>query len=154
MVRIRPMAPHDLEPVIALESAVQEASHWPRGVYDRFLLADPSHKRVLIAEEGGRLVGFVAGQLILDACELDSIVVDVTIRRSGVGRALLGALCEWATANRAIRVQLEVRRGNSRAIEFYLHSGFASEGLRPNYYRDPEEDALLFSLALQPKLET
>ena len=147
------MAPHDLESVIALESAVQEAPHWARAVYDRFLVADPRHKRFLIAKESSRLLGFVAGQLILDACELDSLVVDVTIRRSGVGRALLGALCDWAIANRAIRVQLEVRRGNSRAIEFYLNSGFTQEGLRPNYYRDPEEDALLFSLALQPKLE-
>ena len=153
MVHVRPMTQHDLDAIITLQKSVPEAPHWPREVYDRFLADDRGHKRILIAEEGCHLLGFVAAQLILDVCELDSIVVAVTARRSGVGRALLGALYDWALTNQAIRVQLEVRGGNSRAIEFYLHSGFAHDGLRPAYYRDPEEDALLLSRSLDRKSE-
>ena len=147
------MTQDDIQAVMALESSVPEAPHWSRAIYDGFLLAEHGHKRILVAEDGSRLLGFVAAQLIVDVCELDSIVVDVTERRSGIGRALLGALFDWARANQAIRVQLEVRCTNRRAIDFYLNSGFARDGLRPAYYRDPEEDALLFSLPLIPAPE-
>lgn len=144
------MTPHDLQAVMRLESETPEAPHWSRAIYERFLSADPARKRIFIAEEGGRLLGFVAGQLILDACELDSILVDIAVRRSGVGRVLLAAFLEWATAGHAIRVQLEVRSGNERAVEFYVRSGFAQDGLRPGYYRNPEEDAVLMSRSLEP----
>lgn len=144
------MTPHDLQAVMRLDSETPEAPHWSRAVYERLLSADPSHKRLFIAEEGGRLLGFVAGQLILDACELDSIVVDIAARRSGVGRALLSAFLDWARAGHAIHVQHEVRSRNTRAIEFYMSVGFVHDGLRPCYYRNPDEDAVLMSRSLQP----
>jgi len=144
------MNPLDLEAVLRLGNAVPEAPHWARAVYERILSAEPHHKHIFIVEEGERLLGFIAAQIIFDVCELESIVVDITTRRCGVGRALLHTLFDWASSNNAVRVQLEVRSGNTRAIDFYCKSGFTQEGLRRAYYRDPEEDAVLMGRALVP----
>src|SRR5579875_2894190 len=142
-MHVREMLPQDLEAVIGLESSVPEAPHWPRSAYESYLNAGHCRKRLYIAEDRGRLLGFVAARLVLDTCELESIVVDVAARRSKVGTALLDRLILWASENGASHVQLEVRAGNTRAITFYLRSHFSRNGLRPSYYRDPEEDAVL-----------
>jgi [ribosomal protein S18]-alanine N-acetyltransferase len=143
------MNPHDLGGIMRLESSTPEAPHWPPAVYERFLSAKPHQKRIFVAEEGGRLLGFAAAQIILDACELDSIAVDVTARRSGVGRTLLAALFDWVSKQQIFRVQLEVRDGNKKAIAFYLSSGFTQDGCRPAYYHDPDEAAVLMSKTLE-----
>lgn len=150
MVRIRVMSPQDLDAVMRLASAVPESPHWARPVYEGFLADQQYEKRIFLAEEDGRLLGFVAAQLVLEVCELASIVVQVTARRRGVASALLAGLAEWAIAEGATRIQLEVRSGNHRAVAFYLHSGFLQDGLRRDYYRDPSEDAVLMSRALEP----
>ena len=38
---------------------------------------------------------------------------------------------------------LEVRAGNTPAVRLYESLGFRAEGIRRNFYRDPEEDALI-----------
>lgn len=131
-----------------LESTAPEAPHWSRAVYEGFFAADVRRKRIFVAEDGGSVIGFAAAQIVLDVCELDSIVVSITTRRNGVGRALLTALFDWAISGESSRVQLEVRSGNSRAIDFYRAAGFAQDGLRPGYYCDPLEDAVLMSRTL------
>jgi ribosomal-protein-alanine N-acetyltransferase len=142
------MALHDLDAVLRLEEATPEAPHWSRAAYEDFLSVDEAGKQIFLAEECGDLRGFVAGQIILDVCELESIVVDVAARGKGVGSALVVELFSWAIHKNVIRVQLEVRSGNSRAIVFYTSSGFVRDGLRAGYYRQPDEDAVLMSRAL------
>jgi len=149
LIHIRMMQPQDLEAVMRLESVTLEAPHWAPLVYQQFLVSEHQQKSICIAEEGNRLLGFAAAQIIHDVCELDSIVVDVNVRRFGVGRALLAALFDWASTRKAIRVELEVRAGNSSAIEFYLRSDFVRDGHRPSYYHHPDEDAVLMSKPLR-----
>ena len=42
-------------------------------------------------------------------------------------------------------LQLEVRVSNQPAIALYQAFGFVRQGVRPNYYQDPREDALLMA---------
>jgi ribosomal protein S18 acetylase RimI-like enzyme len=46
-------------------------------------------------------------------------------------------------------VLLEVRASNQRARDFYRSLGWNETGIRPRYYADPEEDAVLMSLKLE-----
>lgn len=142
------MSPLDLDAVMRLANAESAAPRWGPAMYETFLAPGGHRKQIFVAEEDGRILGFIAGQIILDVCELDSIVVDSGARRRGVGRALLATLCGWARAGCVTRAQLEVRGGNSGAIGFYLSSGFVQDGQRPGYYRNPDEDAVLMSMAL------
>jgi [ribosomal protein S18]-alanine N-acetyltransferase len=147
---IRAMARDDLDAVRRLEIATPEAPHWALAVYEGFLLAESPVKRIFVAEDGGRILGFTAAQVVGDVCELESIVVDVAARRTGLGAALLAALKEWARQSGAIRVELEVRAGNTSGVAFYERAGFSTDSRRRSYYREPDEDAVLMSCPLQP----
>lgn len=147
---IRPLAAADIEPVMLLAAATPEAPHWEQPVYRAFLKSQTEPpRRIFIAEVSGDQAGFVAGQVILDTCELESIVVAPRYRRAGVGSALLAALTAWAWESHGLKIQLEVRSANLSAISFYERRGFRRDGLRRGYYSNPEDDALLMSLALR-----
>jgi ribosomal-protein-alanine N-acetyltransferase len=45
---------------------------------------------------------------------------------------------------------LEVRRGNQGAIKLYRLFGFRPVGIRPNYYVEDGEDAIVMLLELAP----
>jgi ribosomal-protein-alanine N-acetyltransferase len=150
MFSIRPATRNDLEEVMRLAAATPEAPHWQRAIYERFLWPSDPTRQIFIAENNGNIAGFAAVQTIVDVCELESIAVDASVRRSGIGSDLLATIIEWARKGAASRVQLEVRAGNDAAIAFYERAGFARDGLRRNYYVDPPEDALLMSLPLAP----
>ena len=42
-------------------------------------------------------------------------------------------------------ISLEVRLSNAPAISLYKKAGFESAGVRPSFYRDPTEDALIMT---------
>jgi ribosomal-protein-alanine N-acetyltransferase len=151
MASIRLATSHDLDEIIRLASATPEAAHWPRDLYERFLSPYDPTTQIFIAENNGTIAGFAAVQSIIEVCELESITVDSPFRRSGIGNELLASVIEWARKHTASRVQLEVRSGNTAAIALYERSGFSCDGLRPGYYSDPPEDALLMSLSLAPR---
>jgi ribosomal-protein-alanine N-acetyltransferase len=150
MIEIRAMAADDIVRVIDLERQTLEAPHWDRAVYENFSAEanEPGAVRraAWVATETDELVGFAAVQLILDVCDLESIFVDESRRGQGVGRALFEAAKAWTKDHRAGRMQLEVRSGNLAAIRFYEQAGLRREGIRPGYYRAPDEDAVLMGL--------
>ena len=145
---IRPANPGDLKAILRLADATPEAPHWSRAVYDSYLAQIHPETQLILAEESGHLTGFIAGHVVAGVCELESIAVAPAHRRSGVGTSLLTALAAWAASHSATKVELEVRSGNHSAVSFYERHKFQKDGLRPAYYRDPEEDALLMSLPL------
>ena len=154
MVCIRPAVADDTDAVISLASVVPEAPLWSRAVYEGFRSPINPLKRLFVAESEGRIVGFLACQIIAGTCELQSIAVESSVRQRGVGKALLATLLEWLRENRIARVELEVRAGNTTAIDFYTRVGFLQDGLRRNYYQHPQEDAVLMSMVLNPAPNT
>lgn len=154
MVAIRRAAPADLDALMRLADATPEAPHWDRTAYEAFL---PEPKPLpapptllLIAHTGKEIAGFAAARVTVDVCELESIIVAPSFRRSGLGARLLATIIEWARKHDAARLQLEVRSGNHSAIAFYHAAGFCDDGLRRDYYTHPDEHALLMSLPLAP----
>jgi [ribosomal protein S18]-alanine N-acetyltransferase len=145
-VLVRTFTISDLDAVLRLEAATPEAPHWSRTAYEAFLPED--RKRIFIAADSNRLLGFVAAQLVADICELQSIVVSPAARRTGVATALLASLNNWARCSGAVRVELEVRSRNHSAIAFYERAGFLKDSIRRSYYQHPEDDAILMSLPL------
>lgn len=147
---VRSMTAADLDAVIRLAASIPEAPRWPRPAWEQYLADTDPPRRVFLAESGRELTGFLASQIIAEACELESIAVSLTHRRSGIATDLLAALVTWAQQHGASKVQLEVRCANYSAEGFYESSGFCRDGLRPRYYQNPEDDALLMTLPLGP----
>jgi [ribosomal protein S18]-alanine N-acetyltransferase len=152
MVAIRAMAVDDLDQVLRLEAETPEAPHWDRAAYEHMLFGPETNEvrhAGWVAVEGGNLMAFAVVRIVLDVCELESIVVAEDVRRKGIGGALLNAVSTWAIAQGAERIELEVRAGNESAICFYERAGLIQEGLRRGYYRSPDEDAVLMGNSLK-----
>jgi [ribosomal protein S18]-alanine N-acetyltransferase len=149
MITIRAMGAEDLDLVLSLERRTPEAPHWDRTAYERCLVPAASEMRsAWVAEDAGELVGFAVARQVADVCELESIVVVEGSRRKGTGKALMEAVLAWAGVHGAKRLELEVRAGNENALRFYERGGLVREGVRPGYYREPDEDAILMGSGL------
>lgn len=59
-----------------------------------------------------------------DSALLHSLWVAQNARRSGVGRALVQAVCAWAAGRGAAQVYLDVVEGSAAAIALYRANGF------------------------------
>lgn len=86
------------------------------------------------------LDGKVAGQVLLHRnwnrfAWIDDIGVDVSLRRRGIGRALLKKAEEWAKERSYPGVMLETQDTNVAACRFYARSGFVLGGFDTFLYR-------------------
>lgn len=117
-----------LEQLFSIEKDfVFDAAKQERGL--RLLLAE-SRAIVLVAEQGGHVIGMCTGQLLISTAEggPSVLVEDVAIlpawQGKGAGRMLLAAIGEWAVSQGASRMQLLADRNNAPALAFYRKTGF------------------------------
>jgi ribosomal-protein-alanine N-acetyltransferase len=97
----------------------------------------------LVAEEAGRLIGH-GGIVILDGdAHISTIAVESSHQRRGIGDVLMKHLLGAAASSGCAAVTLEVRASNAAAIALYERHGMVSSGVRPGYYVDNGEDALI-----------
>jgi ribosomal-protein-alanine N-acetyltransferase len=96
-----------------------------------------------VAMDGEKLVGYVGSQTVLDGADMMNIAVDASYRRQGIAEKLVQKLVEGVSDKGAICLLLEVRATNDPAVKLYQKLGFVQVGRRPNYYRNPKEDALI-----------
>jgi ribosomal-protein-alanine N-acetyltransferase len=82
---------------------------------------------------------------MVDEAHVTTFAVDPRWRRRGVGEQLLLALLDLAVARRAREATLEVRLSNMPARRLYEKYGFKPVGIRPRYYSDNGEDALIMT---------
>ena len=102
----------------------------------------------IVARNGSIPVGYAAVQCILDEGNLVSIGVDDGFRNMGIATELLDIVYEEAFAAGVRTIHLEVRESNEPAIALYEKEGFTKNGRRPDFYREPKEDALLYKKEL------
>ena len=96
-----------------------------------------------VAVQEDRVLGYVGSQSVLDSADMMNIAVHPEHRRKGIAEALVAALTEALRSGGIKNLMLEVRASNAPAISLYEKLGFAMAGRRPNYYRNPREDALI-----------
>ncbi len=149
-VRLRRMTHADLPQVEALDRLCF-SDPWPPGSFAYELRPD-SASICLVAEssaESGqsRLVGNVVVWLAADEAQVATLAVAPVFRGRGIARALLAAALLEAWQLGARKSLLEVRVSNESALHLYYGMGYQAVGLRPGYYQDTREDALLLTLA-------
>ena len=97
----------------------------------------------LVALDGDRVAGYVGSQSVLDEADMMNVAVHPDYRRQGIGRDLVLALSDALRKKDIKGLMLEVRQSNTPAIALYEQLGFQQVGVRPNYYRNPKENALI-----------
>jgi ribosomal protein S18 acetylase RimI-like enzyme len=100
----------------------------------RMLLSSP-HAAVLVAEQGGHVIGMCTSQLLISTAQggLSALVEDVAVlpahQGKGAGRLLVAAAEAWAVSQGASRIQLLADRNNAPALAFYQHMGLQSTAM-------------------------
>jgi len=141
---IRKMMLDDIEQVIAIDR-VSFSLPWPERSF-RFELTDNPASRCWVAEVDGRLVGIIVVWLIVDEVHVATIATHPEFRRQGIAKRLLSHALRELRNEGAQSSFLEVRASNYAAQEMYRKFGYEKSGIRPRYYRDNDEDALLMTL--------
>ena len=91
------------------------------------------------------ILGYGGFWLMAGEAHISTIAVRPDWRRRGIGELLLVAMLERAVELGADLATLEVRISNVAAQSLYQKYGFAKVGLRPRYYSDRGEDALIMT---------
>lgn len=133
--------------------AIEVASYpnpWPIDAFRRELKLPFS--RILAARNNGRegpaLFGYCVLWVIRDEAHILNLAVHPDARRQGVASTVLHSAIDTARSQGARILYLEVRRSNDVAQKLYLGFGFKQVGVRPRYYEDNREDALVMLLEL------
>jgi [ribosomal protein S18]-alanine N-acetyltransferase len=103
---------------------------------------------VLVAEDGGTILGYVVGRSALDQGEILNLGVTLQARRRGIGGALVRRLLAVFSVEGVREAFLEVRESNFAAQRLYQSFGFHDVGRRRRYYRRPVEDAVILRAAI------
>ena len=153
-VQVRRAVAADIDRVMEIERQSVYGAHWTRSAYAKYESEprdDLFHRSMLVAVEGGNVVGFAAASYLEgdDAALLENLAVDSTRRRRGVAKALCAAMMAWAKSEGAWGLNLEVRVSNTVAQALYASLRFVEQGRRRRYYSDPEEDGVLMGLSFQ-----
>ena len=140
-IRVRIAKSSDLDDIYELD--VQTfAMPWSKEALSYDILEN-DNAFVIVAEYEGEFAGYADIWTVLDEADLNSIAVRVDFRRKGIGDAIILAMTEMLSANGVATINLEVRVSNMPAIKLYKKYGFKECGVRPGYYLDNGEDALI-----------
>jgi ribosomal-protein-alanine N-acetyltransferase len=147
---IRRMTTEDLDQVMEIERLC-----FPNPWSDELFRRELSHEwsSILVADsassdEGSKIIGFIIFWLVHDEIHILNVAAHPQCRRQGIARALLAEGIRRGKASHTVLATLEVRRSNNAALALYRTFGFRPVGVRPNYYSDDGEDAIVMVMNL------
>ncbi|WP_353093029.1 ribosomal protein S18-alanine N-acetyltransferase [Tissierella praeacuta] len=138
---IRKMEEKDLDRIMEIEKDAF-TTPWSK---EAFLLEITKNQlaRYMVAEVDNIVVGYGGIWLILDEGHITNIAVESKYRKIGAGKAIVEALIYLCEEQRISAMTLEVRESNIVAQSLYKKYDFVESGIRPNYYADDNEDAII-----------
>ncbi|PWV93770.1 ribosomal-protein-alanine N-acetyltransferase [Paenibacillus cellulosilyticus] len=145
-VTFRAMRITDVPDIIAIE---REAftTPWTAEAFINELTHNHFAKYIVMEDHTG-IIGYGGMWTIIDEAHVTNIAVRHDRRGMGLGEKMLQRQMENATEYGMQRMTLEVRVSNDRAQRLYERLGFEPAGIRPGYYSDNNEDALIMWVEL------
>ena len=148
---IEPASVEPLPDIRKIEEACFSAP-WTRKLLEAELSGNPfAHfllaKQPPSGEVGSvSIVGYLCFWVVFEEVRLMNLAVIESMRHKGIARALVTRALEVGLEQAAMCAVLEVRASNHAAHAFYRSLGFRDVTIRPKYYTNPIEDALLMEL--------
>jgi ribosomal protein S18 acetylase RimI-like enzyme len=157
MIAIRPATPGDEESLGVYGAALMRQHHaadprrfissdHPEAAYGRFLVSQigETGTRLLVAEQDGRIVGYVFAALegtswmeLRGPCGVvHDLYVDEAARGQGAGRQLMRAALDWIHAQGRAQTVLLTKTGNEHAQALFKNLGFRATMLEMTHEQD------------------
>lgn len=131
---------HHLEDLLEIESSSFSVP-WSKQAFEDELKNPLAHYLVAVDEMG--VQGYLGMWKIVDEIHITNIAVASTARRKGIASRLLNEAIDCATKDGCVAMTLEVRPSNEAAVGLYRNYQFLESAVRPGYYTNPKEDALI-----------
>jgi [ribosomal protein S18]-alanine N-acetyltransferase len=146
-VSIAPMESDDIDAVMEIERLSFRAP-WSRNVFLEELGREWARVDVVRENQTGEVVAFANYWLVADELHILNIATHPRHRRAGHATRLLAHMVDIARQGTCRCVTLEVRRSNAVAQQLYRRFAFRAVGVRPNYYAEDQEDAIVMLLEM------
>ncbi|MGH9947143.1 MAG: ribosomal protein S18-alanine N-acetyltransferase [Pyrinomonadaceae bacterium] len=100
----------------------------------------------------GKIFGFIVGRIVTGSTdhhdfevEIYNVAVEKDFRQKGIGTKLMQGFFNECRQLGVSSVWLELRRRNKSAKKFYESLGFSEITVRPEFYSDPVDDAIVMN---------
>jgi N6-L-threonylcarbamoyladenine synthase len=149
--QLRPATESDLQPIMELEKSSFGNDAWAKPTMRAELLAP--HTFYVVAYIDEKVVGYAGLSKVKSSSSADiqTIAVDQSLRRRGIGRELMEKLIAQAIQLSAAELYLEVREDKPEPQKLYESLGFEAIDKRENYYQPDGVAAIVMRLALNQK---
>lgn len=137
-ITVRELLEEDIPGLAEIEA---ESFSMPWSARDFKNLLSYSYCKYVVAVVDGRVTGGCGYSNACGVANIDNVVVAADYRGMGIAQMMLRQLLAAGVAEQVEAFTLEVRVSNAAAIHIYEKFGFVSEGIRPNFYEKPVEDA-------------
>lgn len=145
----RAMTLEDIPAIIAIEKEAF-TSPWTAEAF-RNELTNNMFARYMVMEYDDVIIGYGGMWIIIDEAHVTNIALRADYRGLGLSHLLMVELQRTAAFLGASKMTLEVRVTNSLAQSLYRKHGFEPSGIRPRYYSDNGEDALIMWAEINPE---
>ncbi|GEN30292.1 ribosomal-protein-alanine N-acetyltransferase [Cerasibacillus quisquiliarum] len=139
---IREMVEADIDAVLEIERDSFPGDAWTRKIYRHEIIENHfAHYYVMLL--GDIYVGVVGMWIVIDDAQITNIAISPHFRGRKFGEKLFGFAMQKAIQYGAKRLSLEVRKSNIIAQRMYRKFGLIPGGIRKNYYKYKQEDAIV-----------
>jgi len=145
---MRVMKSQDIARVAEVERESFSAA-WPATAFQREISQNSAARYIVLAGgdngKANEIIGFAGLWLMVDEAHVVTVAVGPRFRGKGYGRLLMHGLLEVARDHEMTVATLECRVSNTAARALYRQYGFYEVGVRPRYYSDNREDAVIMT---------
>jgi ribosomal-protein-alanine N-acetyltransferase len=150
-LEIRRMRDTDVPGIMEIEAVSFGQHHWVDESFHNEMNNQVGRYYVLLHHRSDgvklppKVIGYCGFWLIVDEAHITTVAVHPTYRGNALGELLLVRMTERCLGSSVHWMTLEVRAGNYNAQNLYYKYGYKSMGMRPKYYQDNAEDALIMT---------
>lgn len=116
---------------------------WPKSAFEE--IVDKKDADYFLAEDidNNKLIAGCVLFYIVDEGDIFNVAVNKDYQGNGIATKLIEFAISQGVEAGLKDFTLEVRKSNIAAIRVYEKCGFESEGIRPGFYSNPKEDAVI-----------
>ncbi len=137
---IRRATPADAAAIAAAEAEIFPDAWGERAICDTI---STEGAMCYVALRDGQLVAYIIGRVIAPEGEIYRIATLPEYRGRGIAYRLLDYAYKTELGHGLETLFLEVRTKNAPARALYRSYGFKEAGVRKNYYKNPDDDAII-----------